>query len=74
MYDFSTKCVSLNNDPCMIRPTLINLNHVNFKYYPFMISIDKRSGSCNSIYLQKYVFRVKQGINAKVFNITRNKN
>ena len=27
------KCVSLNNEPCMIRPTLIDLNPAELKYY-----------------------------------------
>ena len=31
----------------MVRPTVINLNPVEIKYYPFMISFDKRNGSCN---------------------------
>ena len=39
----STKFVSLNDEPCMIRPTLIALNPVEIKYYPFMTSI----GKCN---------------------------
>ena len=43
-----TKCVSLNNEPCMIRPFLIDLNPVELKYYPFMSSLAKFSGSCNS--------------------------
>ena len=37
----ATKCVSLNDEPCMIRPTLINFNPVELKYYPFRISLDK---------------------------------
>ena len=45
----ATKCVSLNNEPCMIRPTLIDLKLVDLKYYPIMISLDKYSGSCNSV-------------------------
>ena len=32
----------------MIRPTLIDLNLVKLKYYPFMISLDKYNGSCYS--------------------------
>ena len=27
-------CVSLNDEPCMIRSTIIDLNPVEFKYYP----------------------------------------
>ena len=29
----------------MVRPTLIDLNSVKFKYYPLMISLDKCTGS-----------------------------
>ena len=43
----ATKCMSLNNKPCMVRPTLINLNPVELKYYPFMISLDKCNESSN---------------------------
>ena len=43
----TTECLSLNEEPCMVRPTLIDLNPVELKYYPFMISLDKCSGSCN---------------------------
>ena len=28
----ATKCVPLNNDPCLIRPTLIDLNPVEINY------------------------------------------
>ena len=41
-----TKCLFFNDEPCMVRPTLINLNPVELKYYPFMISLDKFTGSC----------------------------
>ena len=43
----ATKCLSLNDDPFMVRPIVIDLNPVELKYYPFMISLDKCSGSCN---------------------------
>ena len=39
----------LNNEPFMVRSTLINLNPVELNYYPFMISLDKSSGGCNSV-------------------------
>ena len=42
-----TKCLFLNDEPCMIRPTLTNFNPVELKYYPFMISLDRFSESCN---------------------------
>ena len=46
---FVTKFVSLNNEACMIRPTLIDLDPDEIKYYRFMISLDKYSGISNSI-------------------------
>ena len=32
----------------MIRPILIDLNPIKLNY-PFMISLDKRNGSCNAV-------------------------
>ena len=45
----------------MFRSTLTDLNPTDLKYYPFMISLDKYSGNCNSVdeVSKKYVFRVK---------------
>ena len=42
-----TKFLFLNDEPCMIRPTLTDMNSVELKYYPFMISLNKCNGSCN---------------------------
>ena len=36
-----TKCVSLKDKTCMIKPALIDLNPVDFKYYPFMVCCKK---------------------------------
>ena len=54
----ATKCVSLNDEPCMVIPTLIDLNPVELKYYPFMFSLNKCVEVLMS-YLQKYVFQKK---------------
>ena len=45
----ATKCVSLNNEPCMIRPTVIDLNPNELSYYLFMISLDECNESCDSV-------------------------
>ena len=45
----ATKYVSLHNKPCMIRPTLIDLNPIELNHYPFMISLDKCMGSCSNV-------------------------
>ena len=59
---------------CMATPTLIDLNLVEFKYYPFMISLDKCSGSCNILSPQICVPKEAKDINIKVFKMIRNKN
>ena len=43
----ATKCVKLNDEPCTARPALIDLNPVELKDYPFIISLDKCNGRCN---------------------------
>ena len=56
MYDFSvdsnsteflarnqTKYLFLNEKPCMVRPTLFDMNPVELKYYPFTISLNNAS-------------------------------
>ena len=37
----ATKCLFLNDESCMVRPTLIDINPDELKYYPFMISFNK---------------------------------
>ena len=66
-----TKCLLLNDEPCMIRPILIDLNLVEIKYYTFMISLDKCTGSCN-VSSPKTCAK-KKDINVKVFNMKRKK-
>ena len=42
-----TKCISLTDEPSMIRTTVIDLKHVELKYYSFIISLDKCNRNCN---------------------------
>ena len=44
---FTTKCQFLNDEPCTVRATLIDMNPAELKYYPFMINLNKCTGSCN---------------------------
>ena len=48
-----TNCVSLNNQKCMIQPTLINLypNEYSqeFHYYSFAVKLGRCAGSCNTL-------------------------
>ena len=41
----ANKFLSLNDESCMV--TLIDLNPVELKYFPFMIRLDKCNRSCN---------------------------
>ena len=42
-----TKRLLLNDEPCMVRTSLIDMNLNELKYYPFMICLNKCTGSCN---------------------------
>ena len=68
-----TKCLSLNDEPCNVRPTLIDLNPIEPKYYPFMISLDKSNGSSNVV-SPKICIPKKKRVNVKVFNMITNEN
>ena len=70
----AAKCLSLNDEPRMVRPTLIDLNIIDLKYYPFMISLDKRNGSCNALSPKVCVPKKIKDINFKVCNMIANKN
>ena len=52
-WSLATKSVTLSNEPCMIRPTFIDVNLYAHNYYPFMIGLDKCNGSCNVDNLSK---------------------
>ena len=58
----------------LARPTLIDINPLELKYYPFMISIDKFTGSCNVIFPKICVPKEIKGIYVKAFNMIANKN
>ena len=67
-----TKCPFLNDEPCMIRPSLIDMSPVELKYYPFMINLNKYTGSCNVLSPDLCSKRNKRHI--KAFNMITNKN
>ena len=45
----ATKCVPLNNERCLIRPTIIDLNPVELNYYLFAISLAKCSQNVSPV-------------------------
>ena len=70
--------MSLNDEPCMVTLTLIYLNPGDVKYYyPFMVSLDKYSGSWNygnDLSTKIFVPSKTENINVKAFNIITNRN
>ena len=69
----ATKCLFLNDEPCMVRPTIINMNPNELKYYPSMISLNKCAGNWNALSLKICFLKVLKGINVKAFNMIANK-
>ena len=57
----------------MVRPTVIDMNPVELKYYPIMISLNKCTGSSNVLSPKIYVPRETKDINVKAFIMIRNK-
>ena len=69
----ATKCLFLNDKACIIRPTLIDLNPVEIKYYPFIISLNKCTGSCNFLSPKICVRKETKDIYVKTFNMITKK-
>ena len=44
-----TKCIYLNNELGLVGPTVMNLNSNELHYYPFMVSLGRCDGSCNTL-------------------------
>ena len=68
-----TKYLFLNDEPCMVRRTLIDMNPVELKYYLFVISIDKCTGSCNVLSPKICVSKETKDIYVEAFNMIANK-
>ena len=67
------KCLFLNDKPCMVRPSFTDMNPVELKYYPFMITFNKCTGSCNILSPEICVPKETKDINVKAFNMITNK-
>ena len=57
----------------MVRPTIIDMNSVEFKYYPFMISLGKCTASCNVLSPKICVPKETKDIYVKAFNVIETK-
>ena len=62
----------LNDESCMVRSTLIDMNN-ELKYYPFMITLNKCTGSCNVLSPNICVPKGTKNINVKALNMITNK-
>ena len=67
------KCISLNNQQCMVQLTLVNLHpnkyNEGLRYFLFDINLDRCMESCNS--LKVCVPNKIEHLNLSVFNMIR---
>ena len=67
----------LNNEPCISRPTLIDLNAIELNHFLFMISLGKCNGSCNvvdELPTKICIPSETKHVNVKVFNVIKRLN
>ena len=43
------ECISVKNQECKVRPTIMNVNSNESLFHPYNVLVDKCSGSCNNI-------------------------
>ena len=67
------KCLFLNDEPCVVVPTDIDMNAVELKHDPFMISLNKYAGSCIVLSTKIWVPKEVKDITVKAFNMIKNK-
>ena len=68
-----TNYLFFNDEPCIDRPTIIiYLNPVEHRNYPFMISLNKCTGSCNVLSPKKYVPKKPKRYRSQTFNVMTN--
>ena len=63
------KRLFLNDGSCMIRPTIIDMSHFELKYYPFIISLNKFTGTSYDLSSKICVPKETKNINVKAFNM-----
>lgn len=64
----------MNNQPFMVRPTLVGLNLDELNYYPFIISLDWRDGTCDTaedLFGRIHVPHRIKDANLNVFNLKK---
>ena len=68
------KSLFLDDEPCMVRSTIIDMNPVELKYYTFMVNLNKCTGSYNVLSPKICVPKDTKDINVNAFSIITNKN
>ena len=66
------ECMSMNNQKCMSRPKIMDLNPHEPVFFPYSIKTNKCSGSCNNIndpFAKLCVPDIFKNINVKIFNL-----
>ena len=62
----------MNNQACIVRPEIVNINSNNPIFYPFSVKINKCSGNCNNIndpYARICVLDIVRNLTVKIFNL-----
>ena len=67
----ATKDLFLNDEPCMVRSTLLGLITVELKYYPFMISLNKCTEKCNVLSRKIHALKETKDTNVTAFNMIK---
>ena len=72
LYVNSLEYISMNYQHCKARPKIIDVNNNEPVFYPYIIKVNKCSGSCSNIndpYAKLCVPDIIKNINVKVFNL-----
>ena len=56
----------------MVRPSIVNVNTIELKYYSFIISLNKCTGVCNVLSSKISFPKETRNIYVKAFNLTKN--
>ena len=65
---FATKCVFLNNQPCITGLTLIDLNPSKLSFYFFVVSLDRICNTVDELSHRIYLPIKTKNLNVEVFN------
>ena len=67
-------CLSMNNQPCIVRSMRTDMNPDKFHYYPVIISMNRCNGNCSTVkdpFGRMCIPNKIEDMNLKVFNIIK---